>query len=73
MLPLAGQGAKKERMTCKPMRGALWPLKVEDIDLPKEGMEPAPTERSSEVGRLFVEHVETLMVDPGGKASLEET
>ena len=55
------------------MRGAFWPLKVEDIDLPKEGMEPAPMERSSEVARLFFEHKETLMMDPGGKANLEET
>ena len=73
MLPLAVQGAKKERMRCKHMRGAFWPLKVEDVDPPKEGMEPVPMERSSEFARLFFEHEETLTMDTGGKANLEET
>ena len=72
MLPLAVQGAKKERMRRKPMRGAFWPRRVEDIDPPNEGMEPVPMEKNSEVARLFLWHGEELMMDPGGKANLEE-
>ena len=73
-MSLAGQRAKKERTKCKPMRGAVWPLKVEDIDPPKKGMEPVPMETSSEPAPHFFEHMETLMIDPGGEeASLEET